>query len=79
MGQVNQNVVAFFLGNGLNAVDHGAKKIIDHLRDNYGNGFAFLFAQTAGLRIDLVIQFFGFCQYSIFCSNTNFVAVPQCF
>ena len=79
VGQVNQDVIPFFLRNGLNAINNGAEKIIDHFRNHHRNGPAFLFTKTAGQRIDLIVQFFGLGQYSFFCFNTYFVTVAQRF
>ena len=68
-------MITFFMGNRFNAVNGQSKKVIYNFRNNKRNRFAFLFPETAGERINLVVQFIRFGNDPVFCGNADFMAV----
>ena len=70
-------MIAFGFGNRLNTVDGKGEKIIGYLWQYYGNGFTFLPAQAAGIRVGHIIQPGGQLQYFLFGFITDLITITQ--
>ena len=74
---VNEQVIAMLLHDLFYSIDHLREKIIDSLRNHDRNRFTFVFSETSGKRIGLIIHFFGHADHLFLGFFTDFVTIIE--